>query len=189
MHKNNLKQLFVAMIALLCSVVASASIFKVDGIYYNTTSNSTVEVTWGNSFGEYSGNIIIPEQVNSYRVTKIGVGAFNECSKLTNITIPNSVTTIGGVAFSGCTSLTSITIPNSVTTIEDNAFYGCDGLTSITIPNSVTTIGSYAFNYCTGLTSITIPNSVTSIGSSAFQSCIYNHRTTKTNQKYPSVNL
>ncbi len=36
---------------------------------------------------------------------------------------------------------------------------------------------------------ITIPNSVTNIGEGAFANCIYNHRTTKTNQKYPSVNL
>ena len=54
---------------------------------------------------------------------------------------------------------------------------------------SVTSIGYGAFDGCTGLTSITIPNSVTSIGNSAFAYCIYNHRTTKTNQKYPSVNL
>lgn len=36
---------------------------------------------------------------------------------------------------------------------------------------------------------ITIPNSVTNIGEGAFSFSIYNHRTTKTNQKYPSVNL
>ena len=42
---------------------------------------------------------------------------------------------------------------------------------------------------CSGLTSVEIPNLVTTIGGSAFCGCIYNHRTTKTNQKYPSVNL
>ena len=76
-----------------------------------------------------------------------------------------------------------------VSRIESNAFSYCSSLTSISIPSSVTSIGNGAFNECRSLTFINIPPSVTSIGESAFSYCIYNHRTTKTNQKYPSVNL
>ena len=57
------------------------------------------------------------------------------------------------------------------------------------IPSSVKSIGGSAFYGCNNLTSIDIPSSVTKIGAGAFAGCIYNHRTTKTNQKYPSVNL
>ena len=104
-------------------------------------------------------------------VTKIGYGAFSNCSGLTSVTIPNSVTRIGSNAFKGCSGLTSVTIPKSVTEIGDQAFAYCSGLTSVTIPNSVTTIGSYAFSGCSGLTSVTIPKSVTSSGSDAFSHC------------------
>ena len=121
-------------------------------------------------------------------VTEIGADAFEGCTGLTSVTIPSSVTSIVG-AFNGCTGLTSVTIPSSVTKIGADAFSGCTGLTSVTIPSSVTEIGYSAFKSCTGLTSVTIPSSVTEIGADAFRPCIYNHRTTKTNQKYPSVNL
>lgn len=57
------------------------------------------------------------------------------------------------------------------------------------IPDGVTEIGKEAFAGCTNLQSLVIPNSVKVIEEGAFMRCIYNHRTTKTNQKYPSVNL
>ena len=122
-------------------------------------------------------------------VKVIGNGAFAFCNSITIINIPNSVATIGESAFLGCESLTNINIPNSVTTIGKSAFGWCKSLTNINISNSVTTIGYLTFWSCESLTNINIPNSVTTIGKSAFYDCIYNHRTTKTNQKYPSVNL
>ena len=103
--------------------------------------------------------------------------------------IRKGVKVIGNGAFFWCESLTSINIPNSVTTIGNGAFSRCSSLISINIPNSVTTIGRGAFSRCNSLTSITIPNSVVTIIGNPFYFCIYNHRTTKTNQKYPSVNL
>ena len=96
---------------------------------------------------------------------------FSNCSRLTSITIPNSVTSIGDYAFINCSSMTSVTIPNSVNSIGNWVFRDCKSLTSVTIPNSVTSIGEYAFSFCSGLTSVTIPNSVTSIGEYAFSSC------------------
>ena len=80
-------------------------------------------------------------------------------------------------------------IPDGTTEIEKSAFKGCTSLQSIEIPDSVTEIGDEAFGDCPNLQSIEIPDSVTRINYSAFYGCIYNHRTTKTNQKYPSVNL
>jgi hypothetical protein len=64
------------------------------------------------------------------------------------------VTSIGDYAFDNCSSLTSITIPNSVTSIGSYAFYYCSSLTSITIPDGVTSIGKSAFSGCTSLTGV-----------------------------------
>jgi Flp pilus assembly protein protease CpaA len=104
-------------------------------------------------------------------VTTIGGWAFAECSSLTSINIPNSVKSIGWAAFSNCTSLTSITIPNSVTQIDGYAFFFCSGLKSVIVENSVTSIGECAFYNCSSLTSIIVGNSVKSIGGSAFNVC------------------
>lgn len=58
-----------------------------------------------------------------------------------------------------------------------------------TVKKGVKVIGYNAFQWCEYLKAVNIPKGVTSIGDRAFYNCIYNHRTTKTNQKYPSVNL
>ena len=118
-----------------------------------------------------SGSLEIPSTYNGLPVTSIGSSAFQSCSNLTSITIPNSVTSIGSYTFQYCSNLTNITIPNSVPSIGFYAFQNCTSLTSITIPNSVTSIGNSAFLSCSNLTSITIPNSVELLGASAFRNC------------------
>ena len=89
-------------------------------------------------------------------ITKIRSYAFSYCTRLSSVTIPNSVTSIGGSAFRNCSSLTSITIPNNVTSISYSAFSQCTSLTSVTIPNSVTSIGAEAFRSNGNLESVTV---------------------------------
>ena len=146
---KTIKLLLTTIAMSLCSVMANAHDFEVDGIFYDILSYTdlTVKVTYNaSSYKEYSGVVTIPSSVTyedkTYSVTSIGYVAFGDCTSLTSITIPNSVTSIEGYAFRGCSSLTSVTIPNSVTIIGGYAFYECSNLQSLTIGAGVLSIGS-----------------------------------------------
>ena len=81
------------------------------------------------------------------------------------------LTAINANAFNGCTSLWKISIPDNVTEIHEKAFMGCSGLVNVVIPDSITYIGDSAFNSCSSLKSIIIPDSVITIGRTVFKDC------------------
>ena len=119
-----MKKHFLLFVLLLLSVAAKAYDAQIDGIYYSFNKKTkTASVTYfaysSKNKDAYSGEVISPDEVlyqdETYPVTSIGQHAFQYCSDLTSVTIPNSVTEIGANAFNNCSSLTSITIPNSVT--------------------------------------------------------------------------
>lgn len=108
-------------------------------------------------------------------ITEIAIRAFQNCTNMQVITIPNSVTDIGGSAFLGCKSLKSIKLPKSLASLPNDGKYGffeeCTSLSSITIPDSVTEIGYAAFYHCNSLTEIVVPDSVNKIGEWCFSEC------------------
>ena len=149
------------------SVVSADETFKSGDYVYSLLDGGTVNITY---YMGSDSDVTIPAVIGGKKVTSIGGSAFEGCTSLTSISIPDGVTSIGDSAFVGCTSLTSISIPDGVTSIGDFAFYGCSSLTNISIPDGVTSIGNWTFG-CTSLSSINIPNSVTNIGREAFYRC------------------
>ncbi len=137
--------------------------------------------------------VVIPGEINGKKVTTIGDRAFNDCTSLTSVTIPEGVTSIGDDAFELCVNLTSISLPKSLTsigswgfsatgltsiTIPENvrsigcdAFFSCSKLKKVVLPEGITRISSRTFAMCSNLTDITIPDSVTSIDEGAFCGC------------------
>jgi len=144
-------------------------------------SGNEVEIT--NYPQSESGDIVIPSQIEGLPVTSIGNSAFEFCSGLTSIMIPNGVTSIGREAFKYCSGLTSLSIPNSVRSIGISAFSHCYNIENFVVEptsSTFTSLNGVLFNKdltlvirCPGAKTGTyvIPSSVTSIGSDAFRYC------------------
>ena len=144
--------------------------------YTYTTTNGIVTVT---GYSGSSNALAILSTINGQPVTGIGEDAFNG-SRLTSVTIPNSVTWIGVMAFGNETSLTNLMIGSSVTSIGRFLTAGCTKLTAIRVDalnSTYSGVDGVLFDksqttlieYPEGITgSYAVPDGVTSIGDGAF---------------------
>lgn len=177
-----MKRVLYFLLALLPAMGLYAYDFKYGDLYYNITSDSTVEVTYqgdGWRSQNYPGlsSASIPDVVTgddgiAFRVTSIGKKAFYLCESLTSVTMSNSVTSIGESAFSGCRNLTSVIIPNNVTNIGYKAFSGTPLYDNQ--PDGLVYFGKVLYKYKGAMpnnTSINIPEGIVGIASGAFKDC------------------
>lgn len=113
----------------------------------------------------------IPSEIEDKPVTVISDRAFSGCTKLTDITLPDSLIYIRSSAFKNCSALTSIVIPDSVTSIGNQAFSTCEALENVKLSNNLTELKSGTFYRCSSFKSVTIPDSVTVCSGEAFTNC------------------
>jgi len=104
-------------------------------------------------------------------LVEIGSCAFESCSGLKQITLPDSIVDVGRSAFRGCSRLKQITLPSSLLKIDDRVFQGCSGLKQVTLPDTLIEIGDGAFQGCSGLKNVTLPDWLVKIDRGAFSGC------------------
>ncbi len=192
---------------------------QMDGIFYRLnkkTKEATVVMgcTWSGPFQfntgrvpSYKGDIVIPDSFvydgSTFNVTSIegqsrslefvySYGAFEGCSELTSITIPQSIKSIGRQAFDGCTSLKSVFISDltawcnirfDLYDVYEHYFSNTNPLffahdlylngniiSNLTIPEEITTIKDGTF-IGSSISSVVFHKNVSGIGYKAFDSC------------------
>ena len=126
-------------------------------------------------------------------ITAIPDNAFKNCSRMGNVSLPESLETIGNSAFYG-TNIWDLTIPANVQSIGSSAFQSAH-IKSLTIPansrltaigyrtfsdnrlyslsilaDSITSLGQYAFANC-GMDTLVLPPNLTSLSAYSFNNC------------------
>ena len=148
--KKKIFMLAVAMIAGAASMMADQIIQSGDLYYSLGTTTATVVKDQSSENPTYKEfiEVTIPASVTydnyTYPVKYIGTSAFEYCTKLQRVTLPESITTIYSDAFYGCSKLGDINLPEGLTNICKRAFYNCN-LDTITIPSTVNNMDEKVF--------------------------------------------
>lgn len=170
----------VTILAMLLAGIAnsSAAPFRHQGIYYEITSPSTVEVAEVpdsvNKAKAYEGDVVIPSEIEyegkKYTVTALGVGSLCNTTHMTSVKLPETLDSIKQWAFTR-SAITTLNIPKSVTYIGNYIASGCHA-TSITGMAGVKEFGNRTFYGMHDLKSVSmLPATLEIIPDNPFENC------------------
>ena len=122
-----------------------------------------------------SSEVTIPEEVffdgNTYPVLFIGDEfsvPFQNNEYVQTVHLPNKALRIGVEAFNNCTRLESVTLGRNLERIDAYAFYHCPLLREVKMYKNLSDIGSYAFAECPSLTSLSLGRGVSHLCEKVF---------------------
>ena len=158
-------------------------------IFSRSEDGRTCSVRFGSCTDK---DVFIPKKLSDgCAVTEIGSNAFENCSFVTSITIPDTIKSIGYQAFYGCSGLTEIHIPSSVTKIGTEIFYKASRLKTVYYDSTYVDSKNAFLNTpsitkvvigakrvlncllyeCVNVKEVVLKSGVESIGDSAFYGC------------------
>ena len=178
-------------IALKDVVVTKQEFFKYECLTGTSIESIKIlsEITEMNRISYYVQDSLVSIDLSNTKLEILPYDAFNGCTKLTSVSLPNTLRKISAYAFCGCSSLETIDLPKSVKILDYSAFAGCEKLKDIDISRvediygtcflncplltsldakSLITIRDNAFKNMPNLTSINLVN-VETIGKNAFE--------------------
>ena len=117
------------------------------------------------------GDITIPAEIDGKPIFILADHAFEGCSAITGVTIPDTTKYINSYAFKGCTSLRSIVVPASVFQFGANVFENCASLAYARLLGDVRFGSGYEFKSCASLACFALPTNMSSISYGMFDYC------------------
>lgn len=138
------------------------------GILYNNYGSYS-EIS--GCYQHLNGNVYIGSYNGNSPVFGVQQGAFRDRNEIEHIFFLNGPVAFEKEAFERCSAMTSIIVPNSLRKIAEGAFRDCTALEEIELYDKLILIGDEAFENCTALEEIIIPSSVQTMGENVFKGC------------------
>lgn len=151
----------------MCTKLATITVHEenehysiVDGVLYNKQLSEVMRCPQ-----KLAEKVILPHSTK-----KINAYAFELCTEIKSVEIPEGCIFIGNSAFSVCEKLSDIVIPQTMEYIDHYAFSYCNSIESILIPDNVFYLGKYVFTCCMNLKEVELGNGITKLRDGLFES-------------------
>lgn len=152
-------------------LLSDGSFIDVDGVLYDGMSSGLEMEELTYPLSGYVIKDIVYKAGNDYKITEIGVSAFDTNTVVEEVVIPENITKLGNLAFYQCENLRTVHLPSTLEVIPYYAFADCTNLTTVELPESLEDVGERGFYRCSKLEFNELPETLITLGENAFANC------------------
>lgn len=105
-------------------------------------------------------------------VTNLYNNLFDGCTGIASIALPNTLQSINGYAFRNCSKLSEIVVPEGVATVGEHCFENCTSLTSVSLPTTLKVLENHLFNNCNKLENFVFQPTMETVKEHCFDQCL-----------------